>query len=106
MTTPLPASSPRLMVSSALRPQGAPAPIEARRGMSALDAAGQPAGTVAGILIDDLTGSATHILVVLDMVAGDYRLVPVAQVARLDVETIHLLLPAADLTHLPRHKQD
>ena len=106
MTTMHAAPIPRLMVSSDLQPQGAPEPVAARRGMTAVDTAGCPAGTVAGILIDGLTGSATHILIARDMVAGDYRLVPVAQVARLDAETIHLNLPAADLTNLPRHEQD
>ena len=106
MTTAHAAPIPRLMVSSDLRPPGAPEPVAVRRGMAAVDAAGCPAGTVAGILIDELTGSSTHILVARDMVAGDYRLVPVAQVAHLDAETIHLHLPAADLTNLPRHEQD
>lgn len=96
----------RLMLSGPLQPDGAPEPLEARRGMVMLDAAGETVGTLAGVLIDDDTGRSTHLVLCRDTAAGDYRLVAVRQVARLDAAAARLRLTATDVAALPRHNPD
>jgi len=96
----------RLMVSGPLQPDGAPEAREARRGMALLDAAGDPVGTLAGVLIDGDTGRPTHLVLCCDTAAGDYRLVAVEQVARLDATTVRLRLTADGVAALPRHHPD
>lgn len=93
----------RLMVSGLLRPDGAAQPLEARRGMVALDAAGDIVGLLAGILIDSDTARPTHLVLCRDAAAGDYRLIAVEQVASLDMAVVRLQLTAADAASLPRH---
>lgn len=93
----------RLMVSGLLRPEGTAQPLEARRGMVALDSAGDVVGLLAGILIDSNTGRPTHLVLCRDAAAGDYRLIAVEQVASLDVAVVRLRLAAADAAALPRH---
>jgi hypothetical protein len=96
----------RLMVSGLLQPDGAPEAQEVQRGMVMLDAADDPVGTLAGVLIDSDTGRTTHLVLCRDTAAGDYRLVAVGQVARLDAATARLQLTAADVVALPRHHSD
>jgi len=96
----------RLMVSGLLQPEGAPEAREARRGMAVLDAAGDAAGTLAGVLIDGATGRPTHLVLCCDTAADDYRLVEVGQVARLDAASTRLRLTAADVANLPLHNPD
>jgi hypothetical protein len=96
----------RLMVSGLLQPDGAPEAREARRGMAVLDATGDAAGTLAGVVIDGATGRPTHLVLCRDTAAGDYRLVAVEQVVGLDTATCRLRLTAADVAALPRHNPD
>ncbi len=93
----------RLMVSGPLQPDGAPEAREAGRGMVILDAAGDPVGTLAGILIDGDPGRPTHLVLCRDTAAGDYRLVAVEQVARLDAAAVRLRLTAGEVAGLPHH---
>jgi hypothetical protein len=93
----------RLMVSGPLQLDGAP---EARRGMVVLDAAGDAAGTLAGILIDGATGRPTHLVLCRDTSAGDYRLVAVGQATSLDATAVRLRLTAGEVADLPHHNPD
>ena len=93
----------RLMVSGPLQLDGAP---EARRGMVVLDAAGDAAGTLAGVLIDGATGRPTHLVLCRDPAAGDYRLVAVGQVTGLDAPAVRLRLTAGEVAELPHHNPD
>ncbi|MBP8949347.1 MAG: hypothetical protein KBG73_10930 [Candidatus Promineofilum sp.] len=93
----------RLMVSGPLQLDGAP---EARRGMVVLDAAGDAAGTLAGVLIDGATGRPTHLVLCRDPAAGDYRLVAVGQVTGLDAPAVRLRLTPGEVAELPHHNPD
>ena len=96
----------RLIVSALLQPDDTPETPEARRGMAVVDATGAGVGTLAGVLIDGATGRPTHLVLCRDTAAGDYRLVAVAQVARVDAVTCWLRLTAAEVAALPRHHPD
>lgn len=96
----------RLMVSGLLQPDGAPEALEARRGMVVLDAAGDAAGTLAGVLIDGVTGRPTRLVLCRDTAAGDYRLVAVGQVTGLDATAVRLRLTAGEVADLPHHNPD
>ena len=93
----------RLMVSGPLQLDGAP---EARRGMVVLDAAGDAAGTLAGVLIDGATGRPTHLVLCRDPAAGDYRLVAVGQGTGLDAPAVRLRLTPGEVAELPHHNPD
>ena len=96
----------RLMVSGPLQLDGAPEAREARRGMVVLDAAGDAAGTLAGILIDGATGWPTHLVLCRATTAGDYRLVAVGQVTGLDAAAVRLRLTPGEVAELPHHNPD
>lgn len=96
----------RLMVSGWLRTELAAEPLEMRRGMAVVDRAGEPVGTVTGVLVDQRTGTVVHLVLGRDIPAGDYRLTPIEQVASLDNGTVRLWLTASAVVKLPRHNSD
>lgn len=96
----------RLMVSGWLRTERAAEPFEMRRGMAVVDAAGEPVGTVTGVLVDQRIGTVVHLVLGRDIPAGDYRLTPIEQVASLDNGTVRLWLTASAVMKLARHNSD
>lgn len=96
----------RLMVSGRLSIDGALELMELRRGMIVAAAAGEPVGTVAGVLIWQDTEQPTHLLLSCDLASGSYRLLPVEEVAGIENEAVRLRLTASDVATLPRHGPD
>lgn len=95
-----------LMVSGRLTQNVVDEAAEVRRGAPVLDAGGQPAGSVAGVLVDGETDLVVRLVLGRDAAAGDYRLIPTDQIARVDDGTVRLRLAASDLTDLPIHHPD
>jgi len=85
-----------------LAPAGA-TPVGLARGMAVFAAGGELAGWIAGVLIDDDTQLASHLLVRMTTLAAPYHLAPVTLITVVNEEMIHLVLASREIGELPVH---
>lgn len=81
--------------------QGAPSPVEIKRGMTILGQDGQKAGQVAAVVLSNGCPTVTHLLLNLRSETPAYRLAPVELVKQVSEEIVWLRLSRKDVTHLP-----
>lgn len=78
------------------------ASVEIRREMTLLGNDGVALGTVAAVVVNEASQTATYILLGRRHPNLEYRLVPLPLIERVNEETVQLRIPSWDIDRLPR----